>query len=183
MLVSGLVDDPFQTTEETIPCTDKVLSELRLIPTKCLSCVYCENIKLPVGQFGINGWKVSKQCELKVALNEGRMCLPDATALMPECSCFTKYPLVKMKEGVNDSLKKLSDLAFHEYNAWFMASDRGFPDENVFYSLFDRTDSLFVIDFNEISDTDFDRNRSINWSIRAWCEIPMIRHKIGRAHV
>ncbi len=168
-----LYESPFQTTDERIPITEQVLSELKPIPIKCKSCVYCWDIMLPVGRDGIRGFEHGKTCDLKGEVNIKARGIPDGLSLSPDCPCYTDRHLTKYRTEPNEELEKLSHAAFHTYKAWFIRSDYGLPDEAAILSLFRDSKSLYMIDYNEISESTFEENRETEWTIRAWCEIPV----------
>lgn len=168
-----LYESPFQTTDERIPITEQVLSELKPIPVKCHLCVYCRDIRLPVGRHAIKGFEHSKKCDLKMEANGKCHSIPDGVALSPDCPCYTDHFLTKYRTESNEELEKLSHAAFHTYKAWFIASDYSLPDEEAIFTLFPNSKSLYVIDYNENSESTLEENREINWTIRAWCEIPV----------
>lgn len=172
-----LYESPFRTTDERIPITEQVLSELKPIPIKCDTCVYCCDERLPVGKHAVHGFEHSKNCDLKLQVNCCRnRSIPDVTSLSPDCPCFSEHPLTELKTERNEKLEQLSHAAFHSYNTWFIASDCGFPNEGTVFSLFGDAGLLYVLDYNEYSDTDFEYNRSVEWTIRAWCEISIEGH-------
>lgn len=168
-----LYESPFQVTDERIPITEQVLSELKPIPIKCESCIYCRNIALSVGRYWAKGTEYSKFCELRLEVNGRSRDIPDGIALSPDCPCYTDCHLTKYSTEPNEELKKLSHAAFHTYKAWFIRSDYGLPDETAILSLFRDSKKLYVIDYNEASETTLEENREIEWTIRAWCEIPV----------
>ncbi len=166
-----LYENPFRTTEETIQITDKVLSEMKPIPINCESCIYCQDASLPIGRYAINGWGHSKNCDLKREIIGRNRTIPDGIALSPDCPCFSYYPLTKMTTAENETLEQFSKALFQSRQAWFIASNDGFPSENIIFSLLSESKLLYVLDYNEISDTDIEYNKKVNWSIHAWCEI------------
>ena len=170
---SHLYESPFQTTDERIPITGQVLSELKPILVKCDTCVYCRDVQIPVGRCAIGGFEHGRICDLKNEVDDRRWDIPDGIALSPDCPCFSEHPLTEMKTERNEKLDNLSKAAFHTYNAWFVASDYGFPNEATVFSLLGESKTLYVISYNEGADTDFEYNRTVNWTIRAWCEISL----------
>lgn len=168
-----LYESPFQVTDERIPITEQVLSELKPIPVKCKSCIYCRNIALSVGRYGAKGTEYGKFCELRLEVNRRSRDIPDGIALLPDCPCYTNCHLTKYSTEPNEELEKLSHAAFHAYKAWFIRSYYGVPDESAIISLFHGSKTLYVIDYNEASEITLEENREIEWTIRAWCEIPV----------
>jgi len=168
-----LYESPFQVTDERIPITEQVLSELKPIPVKCESCVYCRDLQLSAGGYKSRKFEHSKTCDLKLEVNSRSLDIPDGTALSPDCPCYTDCHLTKYSTETNEELKKLSHAAFHTYKAWLIRSDYGLPDETAIFSLFGDSKSLYMIDYNETSESTRKENSEIEWTIRAWCEIPV----------
>ena len=168
-----LYESPFQVTDKRIPITEQVLSELKPIPIKCESCIYCRNIVLSVGRYWAKGTEYSKFCDLKGEVSIRARSIPDGLSLSPDCPCYTDCHLTKYSTEPNEELEKLSHAAFHTYKAWLIRSDYGLPDETAIFSLFGDSKSLYMIDYNEISESTRKENSEIEWTIRAWCEIPV----------
>ena len=167
-----LYESPFQVTDKRIPITEQVLSELKPIPIKCESCIYCRNIVLSVGRYWAKGTEYSKFCDLRFEVNSRSRDIPDGIALLPDCPCYTDCHLTMFRTEPNEELEKLSHAAFHTYKAWAIRTAHGLPDETTILSLFRDSNTLYVIDYNEGSETTLEENREIEWTIRAWCEIP-----------
>ena len=168
-----LYESPFQVTDERIPITEQVLSEMKPIPIKCESCVYCWDIQLPAGGYKSHKFEHGKTCDLKLEVNSRSLDIPDGTALSPDCPCYTDCHLTKYSTETNEELKKLSHAAFHTYKAWSIRTAHGLPDEAAISSLFPDSKKLYVIDYNEPSEVTLEENRETEWTIRAWCEIPV----------
>lgn len=168
-----LYESPFQVTDEKIPITEQVLSEMKPIPIKCESCVYCWDIQLSAGGYKSYKFEHGKTCNLKLEVNSRSLDIPDGTALSPDCPCYTDCHLTKYSTETNEELKKLSHAAFHTYKAWSIRTAHGLPDEAAISSLFPDSKKLYVIDYNEPSEVTLEENRETEWTIRAWCEIPV----------
>ena len=170
-----LLESPFFASEEEIPITETVLSELKPISTKCQFCIYCEDILLPKGKFATQGWEHSKQCGLRLEMRGSYYDALDETSLIPDCPCYSDHPLTSLRQEENPKLDDFSKAVFygfkHGVNSQFISSKCGFPNERDFLLLFDNSTSIYVIDYNEVSDSNIEYNKNVDWTIRAWCEI------------